>query len=130
MIQQLSMVTRIVADQNEAIEFYTEKLGFEVTRDHPGPHGRFVAVAPEADTVELVLMEPDGFPDEEAEQLRDQIGTDGGMIYLVDDCEETYAALGERGVEFLGEPEVMDWGTQVVATDPDGNEMVLQERPG
>lgn len=130
MIEQLSMVTRIVEDQDEAIEFYTGKLGFELTGDHPGPHGRFVTVSPAGDDVDLVLMSPDGFPEEDAERFRGQIGTDWGMIYLVEDCRETYEELRERSVEFLGEPEEMPWGIQVVATDPDGNEIVLQERPG
>lgn len=129
MIQRLSMVTRIVEDQDEAIEFYTEKLGFELTGDHPGPHGRFVTVSPEGDDVDLILMSPDGFPEEDAERMREQFGTDWGTIYLVDDCRETYEGLRERGVDFRGEPEEMPWGIQVVAIDPDGNETVLQERP-
>lgn len=129
-IQNLSMVTRVVEDQDRAIEFYTEKFGFELTGDHPGPHGRFVTVAPGSDEVDLVLVSPDGFPDDEVERLRAQIGNDGGMIYLVEDCQGTYEELRDRGVEFRGEPEEMPWGTQVVALDPDGNETVLQERPG
>lgn len=131
MIEKLSMVTRIVGDQDEAIQFYTEKLGFELTGDHPGPHGRFVTVAPETDDgVDLVLLSPDGFPEEDVERLESQIGTDWGTIYLVDDCWETFEELRDRGVEFRGGPERMPWGIQTVAIDPDGNETVLQERLG
>lgn len=122
------MVTRVVADQDEAVAFYTEKLGFELRRDHPGPHGRFVTVAPETDEqAELVLVTPDGFEEDDAERFETLIGSGFGLIYEVDDCRGTYESLRERGVEFLGEPEEMPWGVQVVATDPGGNEIVLQE---
>ena len=122
------MVTRIVEDQDEALEFYTEKLGFVVRGDHDGPHGRFLTVAPEADeNVQLVLMSPDGFDDETDENLSQMIGRDMGLIYEVDDCQQTYEELRDRGVEFRGEPEEMPWGIQTVAFDPDGNELVIQE---
>lgn len=130
MIQKLSMVTRIVANQTEAVEFYTDKLEFVVRRDNQGPHGRFVTVSPEADTaVELVLIEPYEFDNQESERLSNLIGNDGGLIYEVDDCHETFEALRENGVEFSGEPKSMPWGTQAVALDQDGNEIVIQERP-
>ena len=125
------MVTRVVEDQDEAISFYTERLGFEIRRDHPGPHGRFVTVAPETDeNVELVLVAPDGFDDEDAESLRAMTGNDWGLIYEVDDCRATYEELRGRGVEFRDEPQEMPWGIQAVAIDPDGNETVLQEPVG
>ena len=128
MIEKLSMVTRIVEDQDEAIAFYTKRLGFVIRGDHQGPHGRFVTVAPEADeNAQLVLMAPDGFEDEDAENLSRTIGRDMGLIYEVDDCRATYETLRDRGVEFRGEPEEMPWGIQTVAIDPDGNEIVLQE---
>ena len=128
MIQKLSMVTRVVTDQDEALEFYAEKCGFEVVRDHEGPHGRFLTVAPEGtDSAELVLVTPDGFDDETAEELAALVGNDAGLIYAVDDCQGTYRALSANGVTFQGEPEAMPWGVQVVALDPDGNEIVFQE---
>lgn len=129
MIRRLSMVTRFVADQEEAKTFYTDRLGFEVRRDNPGPHGRFLTVAPPTDDVELVLMEPDGFDGEEAERLEAIVGNDGGLIYEVDDCRETYETLRDAGVEFLDGPEEMPWGVQAVAVDPDGNDIVVQQRP-
>lgn len=130
MIEQLAMVTRIVENQNEAIEFYTESLGFELRGDHPGPHGRFVMVAPEGDeNVELVLITPDGFDEDEADELSALIGRDMGLIYRVDDCRATYEELRQNGIDFLSKPEKMPWGTQAVLTDPDGNEIVVQDRP-
>jgi predicted enzyme related to lactoylglutathione lyase len=79
--------------------------------------------------VELILMTPDGFDDEEAERLSTLIGNDEGLIYEVDDCHETYSTLRENGVKFLNQPETMPWGIQAVALDQDGNEIVIQERP-
>lgn len=130
MIEKLSMVTRIVEDQDEAVAFYTEKLGFALKRDRSGPHGRFVTVAPQADeNVELILVSPDMLDDEtdDAETRTDVIGSNGSLIYHVDGIEETFQSLEERGIEFLGEPEEMPWGTQAVAVDPDGNKIVIQE---
>lgn len=128
MIQKLSMVTRVVTDQDEALEFYARKCGFEVVRDHEGPHGRFLTVAPAGtESAELVLVTPDGFDEETAEELAALVGNDAGLIYAVDDCQETYRELAENGVTFQGEPEEMPWGVQVVALDPDGNEIVFQE---
>lgn len=130
MFEELSIVTRIVEDQDEALSFYTELLGFEVKRDHPGPHGRFVSVAPEQDRqTELVLMPPDGFDDEMADRLSEQVGMDGGLIYKVNDCREAYEKLRARGVEFRDTPEEMPWGIQASFTDPDGYEITIQERP-
>ncbi|WP_247002046.1 VOC family protein [Halosolutus gelatinilyticus] len=127
MFEKLSMVTRIVSDQEEALAFYRDKLGFEVTGDHEGPHGRFLTVAPEGDSTGLVLMSPDGFDDETAGQLETLLGNDFGLIYEVDDCRSAYETLREKGVAFRGEPEEMPWGTQAVALDTDGNEIVVQE---
>ena len=128
MIDRLSMVTRIVSDQDVAVKFYTEKLGFEKRMDHPGPHGRFLAVAPPTDDqVDLILMEPDGFDQEEASRLSELIGNDAGLIYAVDNCRAICETLVEKGVKFRSEPEAMPWGVQAVILDPDGNEIVLQE---
>lgn len=126
MFETLSMVTRFVSDQDEAVAFYTEKLGFTITMDHPGPHGRFLAVAPTGDDVDLILMSPDGFDD--ADDLAKLIGNDAGLIYEVDDCQETFESLRTKGVEFREEPEEMPWGIQAVALDQDRNEIVIQER--
>lgn len=128
MIQKLSMVTRIVEDQENAIEFYTEQLGFDIRKDHPGPHGRFLSVAPSTDeNVELILMTPDGFDEEERERLSRLIGNDAGLIYETDDCYGTIESLSEAGVEIREEPSEMPWGVQAVIADPDGNEIVVQE---
>lgn len=128
MFKRLSMVTRMVSDQEEALAFYRDKLGFEVTGDHDGPHGRFLTVAPEGgESADLVLMTPDGFDEETVEKLTPLVGNDFGLIYEMDDCREAYETLRQKGVPFRGDPEEMPWGIQAVAVDPDGNEIVIQE---
>ena len=128
MIEQLAFVTRVVADQDRSVTFYTETLGFEVVRDHDGPHGRFVTVAPPTDEqVELILVTPEGFDEPEASRLETLIGNDSGLIYRVDDCRQTVETLQERGVRLLSGPDRMPWGTQAELADPDGNEIMLQE---
>lgn len=128
MFEKLAMVTRFVSDQETALEFYTQTLGFDLVRDNQGPHGRFVTVAPTANTgAELILMTPDGFG-EAADALRALVGNDPGLIYAVEDCRNAYEVLVERGVEFRSEPQDMPWGTQAALVDPDGNEIVIQDR--
>lgn len=128
MIEKLSMVTRIVSDQETAVAFYTDILGFEIKMEHLGLHGRFLTVAPGADErVQLILMTPDGFDDEDADRLSKLIGNDAGLIYDVDDCYATVETLREKGVDVLETPREMPWGIQAVISDPAGNEIVLQE---
>lgn len=128
MIEQMSLVTRIVEDQDEAVEFYTESVGFEIRRDAPAPTGRFVTVAPPGDeAVELVLTPPEFLDGENAEERAELVGRDWGLVYTVDDCQATYEALVENGVDFRSEPEEEPWGIQAVFTDPSGNETVIQE---
>lgn len=128
MIESMSIVTRVVEDQDEAVDFYTESLGFEIRRDNPTPNGRFVSVAPARDeNVELVLIPPEFLDGENAEERAELVGQDWGLVYQVDDCQATYEELSQNGVEFRSEPEEETWGIQAVLKDPDGNEIVIQE---
>jgi predicted enzyme related to lactoylglutathione lyase len=128
MIEQVTQITREVEDQDEALSFYTETLGFEKRADEYMGPVRFVTVAPDAeDDIEIVLQSPDQFEGEEAERRAAMIGQSPELGFAVDDCQATYEELQERGVEFIFEPEERPWGLEAVANDLYGNPLVLYE---
>lgn len=121
MIKAIKFTTIPVSDQDRALEFYTEKLGFKVATDQPfNDEQRWIELRiPGADT-RLVLFTMDGH--------EDRIGTMSGISFLSADVIATHRELAERGVEFLQEPEAADWGTAAVFKDPDGNVFVLSSK--
>lgn len=129
MIEQLRLTSRIVADQDEALRFYTEKLGLEKKADEPfGPDNRWVTVAPKQDdTIEITLETPDWSEEEEVTRRSAMIGEQQALAFTVDDCHATYETLRERGVEFTAEPEERPYGIEAVARDLYGNGVVLVE---
>jgi catechol 2,3-dioxygenase-like lactoylglutathione lyase family enzyme len=129
MIEKLRLTSRIVDDQDEALRFYTEKLGLEKKADEPmGPDTRWVTVAAEQDdTAEIVLESLDWFEDEEADRRAGMMGQQPALAFTVDDCHTTYETLRERSVEFTSEPEEQPYGIEAVASDLYGNGVVLVE---
>jgi predicted enzyme related to lactoylglutathione lyase len=121
MIKAIKFASVPVTDQDRALEFYTEALGFAVATDQPFDSGqRWIELRiPGADT-RLVLFTP--------EEHRDRIGTFQNVTFLAEDVRTTHAELAARGVEFVQEPEEADWGTAAVFKDPDGNVFVLSSK--
>jgi catechol 2,3-dioxygenase-like lactoylglutathione lyase family enzyme len=107
-----------VRDQDRALAFYTEKLGFVVATDQPfdGAQRWIELRIPGAET-RVVLFTPTGH--------EDRIGTFASMAFWSDDVERTYEELKARGVEFLGPPQKADWGSAALFKDPDGNTLVI-----
>jgi predicted enzyme related to lactoylglutathione lyase len=125
-----------VHDQDEALAFYTEKLGFEVRSDATLPElgdFRWLTVSPpNQPDVAIVLMAIPGPPvmDEEvAEQVRSLMATGfAGTIFLTtDDCQASYDELKARGVEFTEEPEERPYGIDAGFRDPSGNSFRLTQ---
>lgn len=134
MIEKLRLTTRLVDDQDEALRFYTEKLGFEKKADEtfgPDNDTRWLTVAPERDeTVEIVLESPDWSEDEEEIDHRTaMVGRQPALAFTVDDCHATYDTLRDRGVDFVSEPKKQPYGIEAVANDLYGNGLVLVEQP-
>jgi catechol 2,3-dioxygenase-like lactoylglutathione lyase family enzyme len=121
MIRAIKFASIPVSDQDRALEFFTEKLGFKVATDHPfDDNQRWIELRiPGADT-RLVLFTPQG--------QEDRVGTFSNLSFLADDVERTHQELVGRGVEFTQEPQKADWGTAAVFKDPDGNMFVLSSR--
>jgi catechol 2,3-dioxygenase-like lactoylglutathione lyase family enzyme len=124
-----------VNDQDEALAFYTEKLGMEVRSDVTMPemgNFRWLTVSPEGQDVEIVLMAVPGAPvmdEETAQQVRDLTAKGfAGTVFLT--TEDVYAeveALRARGVEFVDEPEQRPYGIDCSFRDPSGNHFRLTQ---
>jgi catechol 2,3-dioxygenase-like lactoylglutathione lyase family enzyme len=94
MIKGVKLVTVPVRIQDEAVKFYTEKLGFEKTTDAPFmPNARWIEVKPPEGGARLVLFPP-------MEGQEDRIGSFQPIVFTADDVEKTYRELTARGVEF------------------------------
>jgi uncharacterized glyoxalase superfamily protein PhnB len=125
-----------VHDQDEALAFYTEKLGMEVRMDVTFPemgNFRWLTVAPLGqDDVAIVLMPIPGPPvmdHETADQIRELLakGFASTVFLTTDDCKATYEELRARGVEFSSEPEERPYGIDTGFTDPSGNSIRLTQ---
>ena len=125
-----------VNDQEEALAFYTQKLGFEVRADITLPElgdFRWLTVSPAAQPdVAIVLMAIPGPPVMEpdtAEQVRTLMakGFAGTIFLTTDDCHASYEELRGRGVEFTEEPEERPYGIDSAFRDPSGNYIRLTQ---
>jgi uncharacterized glyoxalase superfamily protein PhnB len=125
-----------VHDQDDALAFYTEKLGFSVQSDVTVAElgdFRWLTVSPPGQTdVSIVLMAIPGqpvFDDETAEQVRTLMGKGAASsIFLTtDDCRASYEELKGRGVEFVDEPEERPYGIDCGFRDPSGNHLRLTQ---
>jgi uncharacterized glyoxalase superfamily protein PhnB len=125
-----------VHDQDEALAFYTEKLGMEVRSDvtvaEMGDF-RWLAVGPAGQPdVAIVLMAIPGPPvmdSDTAEQVKALMGKGfAGTIFLTtEDCQASYEELKDRGVEFVEQPEERPYGIDSSFRDPSGNSIRLTE---
>ena len=133
---KLSNAQLWVHDQDEALAFYTKKLGFEVRADVTLPEVgdfRWLAVGPPAQPeVGIVLMAIPGPPvmdTETAEQVENLMGKGfAGTIFLTtEDCQASYEELRGRGVEFVEQPEDRPYGIDSSFRDPSGNHIRLTQ---
>jgi catechol 2,3-dioxygenase-like lactoylglutathione lyase family enzyme len=134
MIKQLTHVNVWVHDQDEALAFYTDKLGFELRDDVTLPEMgdfRWLTVGvPGQEGVALTLMAVPGPPVFDAEtqsKLKEIVakGAAGGLFFATDDCQGTYEELKSRGVEFSQEPTEQPYGIDAGFRDVSGNQMRL-----
>src|SRR5690348_16593302 len=118
MIKQIKFVSIPVADQNRALDFYTDKLGFTIITDQPfDEKQRWIELrVPKAET-RVVLFTAEG--DEK------RIGSMMNMSYTCEDIDRTYQELKKRGVEFEGPPQEQPWGTYAMFKDSEGNRFVI-----
>jgi catechol 2,3-dioxygenase-like lactoylglutathione lyase family enzyme len=136
MLKQLTTVQVWVHDQDEALAFYTEKLGLElrddVTLAEMGNFRWLTVGVPGQPDVAVTLMAVPGPPVFDAE-TREQIlallakGAAGGLFFSTDDVQATYKELKSRGVEFQQEPTEQPYGIDAGFRDPSGNQMRMAQ---
>lgn len=132
MITNVSLTTIYCLDQQQALEFYVDVLGFKTHTDVTMGEGfRWLTVnLPDQPEVEVTLMKP-GPPlsAEAAAFIEGQLakGDMGGLGLRVDDCKKTCEELQAKGVSFVQEPSDRPYGVEAVIRDVSGNWLVLVE---
>ena len=128
MIRKMSHTTIFVANQEEALSFYRDKLGFQIHTDAMvGEDFRWLTLnVPDQPDFEIVLMEPKPgmlMDEATATQLRDLLakGVLGAGVFNTDDCRGTYEELKSKGVVFHSEPTERPYGIEAVFKDNTGN---------
>jgi predicted enzyme related to lactoylglutathione lyase len=121
MITHVKFVSIPTRDQDSALAFWTQKVGFRVMSDQPFSESqRWIELAIGSSDTRFVLFTPEGH--------EDRVGSFFNGSLACDDVEATYRELSERGVEFVSPPEKQPWGTFAMFKDPDGNRFVLSSR--
>ena len=137
MINTIGGTVVIVSDQQKAVEFYTQKLGFELKTDmffgSSNSSGiRWVEVAPKASqsTISLMVANAQLMSNEgEIEAAKKGIGTETGIWFYSDDIQSTYGELKKKGVD-IAAPEKQEWGGIMSKfKDQDGNSYSLISLP-
>jgi predicted enzyme related to lactoylglutathione lyase len=120
MIKHIHVTGVHVSDQDRALDFYTNKLGFEKRADISVGDFRWIEVVPPGAETALVLEPGQG-----------TVGTFTSVVFVTDDIQATYDELHGRGVRFTQEPTRQDWGgIQAQFVDQDGNTFVLVQHTG
>jgi len=128
MISRMSHATIFVNNQDEALAFYRDKLGFQLHTDAMvGPDFRWLTInAPNQPDFEIILMEPKAgmlMDEPTASQLREIMnkGVLGAGAFNTDDCRGTYEEMKSKGVVFVSEPAERPYGIEAVFKDNSGN---------
>jgi catechol 2,3-dioxygenase-like lactoylglutathione lyase family enzyme len=138
MLKQLTHVQVWVHDQDEALDFYTNKLGMELREDVTVPemgNFRWLSVGlPGQDDVAITLMSipgPPVFEEETRQKIVDLLsrGASGGLFFATDDAQKAYEELKGQGVEFTQEPTEQPYGIDAGFRDPSGNHFRMMEPP-
>jgi catechol 2,3-dioxygenase-like lactoylglutathione lyase family enzyme len=134
MITRLSVATIWVKDQNEALHFYTEKLGFEIRADVTHGDYRWLTVGVKSQPdieIQLSALKPGGFLTENDVQTLTTLLESGKLTsgpWKTDDCQKTYEAMKAKGVEFVQPPTDRPYGIiEAIFKDNSGNVMVLAQ---
>jgi len=121
MIKALKFVSIPVRDQDQAVGFYTEKLGFQILTDQPfDEKQRWIELRIPGSETKVVLFTPPGH--------EDRVGSFSNVTFMTDDIDRTYQELKDRGVLFTAPPTKQPWGRFAKFQDVDGNQFVLSTK--
>jgi uncharacterized glyoxalase superfamily protein PhnB len=115
-IDKVSTVTIAVKDQDEALTWFTQMLGFEKRVDQRGNGLRWLTVAP-PQQVEVEFLLASWFPD--------RVGKNATWVISTRDCQGGYEELKSKGVEFVQAPRLQPWGVEALFVDLYGNKYAL-----
>jgi predicted enzyme related to lactoylglutathione lyase len=119
MITHVKFVNIATRNQDLALAFYTEKLGFKVVTDQPHDEKqRWIELRIGGSDTRFVLFTMD----------ENRIGSLFNGALACDNVEKTYQELSARGVKFTGPPQQMEWGSFAMFEDIDGNKFMLSSR--
>jgi predicted enzyme related to lactoylglutathione lyase len=121
MIKRIKFLGIPVRDQDRALAFYTEKLGFRVLTDQQmSPTQRWIELTIPGAETGVALFTPEGH--------EDRVGTFVNSSWEVADINAAYAELNAKGVEFKAPPQKQPWGSFAMMIDSEGNQIVLSSR--
>jgi len=136
MIQRLSRFSIFVLNQDEAKDFYVNKMEFDLRSDVQAGNLRWLTVSPKGQSdVQLVLL-PIKFNnriDDAAAATIEKLLSEGQMpthVLSTSDCQKTYEELSAKGVEFVSPPKEQYYGVEAVLKDPFGNRYSLTQPKG
>jgi catechol 2,3-dioxygenase-like lactoylglutathione lyase family enzyme len=127
-MKTLTNIGLVVRDYDEAIQFYTNKLGFTVSEDVSFGEDRWVVLSL-PDSRELGLALGLARTEEDLAVVGNQAGSFPLFALGTDDCFGEYRRMKELGVVFHGEPQSEPWGTGVLFEDLYGNKIYLNQEP-
>ena len=130
---RIPIIALRVLDQDRALAFYTENLGFTVTEDMDLGAMRWLTVAPPGDPEQHVLLERIAPPivDAETAETIDTLiakGVGGSLFLEVEDCRGTFDDLVAKGVEVIQEPMERFYGIDAAFRDDSGNHIRMTQR--
>ena len=123
MITNVKLVSIPVRDQDKALEFYRDKLGFKVTVDEPfnsATDSRWIEMQTPEGQTRIVLLK--------ADYSDPRMGKLSNIVFTTDDVEKTYFDLKTKGVQFKELPNKQQWGMFTQFSDLDGNLFVLASK--
>ena len=121
MIRGIKFASLPTRDQDRALQFWTEKMGFVVLTDQPfDDKQRLIELRIPKSEGRVVLFTADG--------QEDRIGGFAPVVFWTDDIDATYAELQEKGVDTMGPPQKAEWGSSLMFRDPDGTQYLISTR--
>ena len=127
-MKRISLLNVLVRDQDAALTFYRDRLGFVVAEDLPFGERRWITLRAPDDTTVAIALELARTPEDRALVGR-QAGSEPLFGLATDDCLGDFRRMKSQGVEFQGEPQVMPYGTGVTLRDLYGNRIYLNQEP-